>query len=118
VGENGTILTTDDAGYNWKRQSSGTSVPLHSVYFASANRGWVVGEKGTVLMSEDGGNNWKPQYSGTLEPLQSIAFTNADHGTVVGSHRTILTTRDGGKTWQRPDPPSRYPAPWYYLTVL
>src|SRR5262249_36885838 len=47
VGDNGTILHTNDGGRSWDLQSSGRSSELHSIYFTNDQHGWVVGWDGT-----------------------------------------------------------------------
>jgi len=117
VSDGGTILATTDSGKTWTPQ---TSIPesLESVYFSDANRGWAVGLNGTILTTGDGGRNWEPQTSHTSQGLVSVHFYNAKRGWVVGECRTFLLTRDGGEHWQGPAPPSRLPAPWYYVAAL
>ena len=99
VGTDGTILHTEDGGRSWEPQSSGTSVHLSSVAFATPQSGWAVGEKGTILHTEDAGATWKPQSSGTREHLSSVAFATSQSGWAVGPG-IILHTEDGGGTWK------------------
>jgi len=50
VGENGTILATQNGGESWQTQTSGTTNSLLSVVFAGdGRRGWAVGENGTII---------------------------------------------------------------------
>ena len=99
VGTDGTILHTEDGGRSWEPQSSGTTVHLSSVAFATPQSGWAVGEKGTILHTEDAGATWKPQSSGTREHLSSVAFATSQSGWAVGPG-IILHTEDGGGTWK------------------
>jgi photosystem II stability/assembly factor-like uncharacterized protein len=56
VGSAGRILHTTDAGITWIDQTSGTSVNLNDVSFASDGlRGIAVGEGGTILRTTNGG---------------------------------------------------------------
>jgi photosystem II stability/assembly factor-like uncharacterized protein len=99
VGENGTIIHTDDAGATWTVQSSGTSETLYDVTFTSITTGYAVGGSGTLLKTTDGGVNWIPLFSGTTELLKGVSFSHPDTGAVVGSGGTILRTTDAGATW-------------------
>ena len=56
VGQEGTILHTEDGGASWNKQNSDTSEFLHSVAFATPQSGWVVGSRGTIL-------HWSPDSS-------------------------------------------------------
>jgi hypothetical protein len=52
VGDNGTILATEDGGVHWSPQISSTSNFLLGVAFTADGRhGWAVGENGTILAS-------------------------------------------------------------------
>jgi photosystem II stability/assembly factor-like uncharacterized protein len=67
-------LHTEDGGSNWKKQTSGVNIILHSVTFVTPELGWAAGQKGTILHTEDGGSTWKNQDSGTNEYLLSVSF--------------------------------------------
>ena len=119
VGGNGTILATTDGGASWAPQTSNTTEYLRSVAFVDQQRGWAVGHNGTILATADGGASWAPQTSNTTEGLSSVAFVDAQRGWAVGSKGTILATADGGASWDNPRLPyDKWPAPWYYLTLL
>ena len=64
VGDNGTILATNDGGANWLQQASSTVNRLYGVTFVSTTQGWAVGNSGTILATNDGGANWYIQDSG------------------------------------------------------
>ncbi|MFZ0319854.1 MAG: YCF48-related protein [Candidatus Sulfotelmatobacter sp.] len=59
VGDQGTILHTEDGGTSWTTQASNTIAFLRSVSFATPQLGWAAGDHGTILHTEDGGKNWK-----------------------------------------------------------
>ena len=102
VGENGTILTTNDFGKTWTEQASGTQVYLRGVALAAAGNGIAVGRNGTIRTTNDFGKTWTKQASGTEEILHDIALTAAaGNGIAVGRNGTIRTTNDFGKTWTK-----------------
>jgi hypothetical protein len=56
VGWTGRILKSTDSGVTWSPQTSGTSVDLFNVHFASDGlTGIVVGQGGTILRTTNGG---------------------------------------------------------------
>ncbi|MFH1699684.1 MAG: YCF48-related protein [Candidatus Zixiibacteriota bacterium] len=57
VGENGTILRTNNGGASWKIQTSGTSKDLLGVSLTDANKCTTVGRNGTILRTTNGGWN-------------------------------------------------------------
>ena len=119
VGGRGTILATVDGGASWGPQTSNTTEHLYSVGFVDQQRGWAVGGRGTILATADGGASWAPQTSNTTEYLLSVAFVDQQRGWAVGERGTILATADGGANWGNPRLPyDKWPAPWYYLTLL
>ena len=61
VGDDGTIISTNDGGATWDLQISGTTQSLLSVHFTDANRGWAVGEGRAIVSTNDGGATWTTQ---------------------------------------------------------
>ena len=119
VGGNGTILATTDGGASWAPQTTNTTEYLYSVAFVDAQRGWAVGERGTILATADGGASWVPRTSNTTEYLLSVGFVDQQRAWAVGQRGTILATADGGTSWGDARLPyDKWPAPWYYLTLL
>ena len=57
VGDNATILFTEDSGQHWTKQAPLADVTSHlrAVYFATAKKGWAVGDDGIILATTDGG---------------------------------------------------------------
>jgi photosystem II stability/assembly factor-like uncharacterized protein len=101
VGDDGTILESEDEGASWAACKSGTKSDLFSVFGTSdGKRLWVVGKKGTILESEDSGTTWKGQKSGTRASVSAI-FGTSGGGRLwaVGGNGTILESDDGGTSW-------------------
>lgn len=118
VGSRGTIVATTDGGASWKPQNSNTQQALFSVHFVDTDHGWAVGVGGTIVATTDGGTSWKPQNSGTQQNLYAVYLTDVNHGSITGRAGTILITGTGGVSWKAPEPPNRYPAPWYYFAAV
>ena len=97
VGDNGTILYTENGGDKWEKQDSGTFCRLYSVYFADETTGWVVGENGTILYSTNGGETWKPQKSPLKTSFYGVNFADETYGWIAGENGTILYTQSGGE---------------------
>lgn len=86
--------------------NSTTNGVAHSVFFTSADTGFVAGEafgKGVIQKTTDGGQNWVNVYTSTtnLEWVYDIFFVNATNGFAVGEFGSILKTTDGGSNWTR-----------------
>lgn len=64
VGEQGTIIRSQDQGKSWTQAPVPVSTLLTRVAFADADSGWVVGHDGVVLQTLDGGKSWIKQLDG------------------------------------------------------
>ena len=92
VGEGGFIIKTTNAGLDWIRQTSGTTLTLRSVQFIDQNTGWICADSGLIIKTTDGGQNWFDLISGTSQKLVDIHFYDFNTGWVVGDSGTILKT--------------------------
>lgn len=110
VGNNGTILKTNDGGDTWAPKISGTNSTLASVFFPSADTGYIVGYNfatdHVILKTIDAGENWQLVSTGITDAfeLHSVHFTSNDTGFVVGhdlnyTRGIVLKTTDGGNNW-------------------
>ena len=100
VGDNGSILATDDAGRTWKARVSGTKENLTDIQMVG-EEGWIAGYDGVILHSSDGGKTWKKQNAGVALSLEALFFLDAQNGWAVGWAGTVLRTVDGGNKWQQ-----------------
>jgi photosystem II stability/assembly factor-like uncharacterized protein len=123
VGNSGTILATADGGRSWDAQTSGTSADLWSVQFqADGQRGWAAGTAGMVLRTVDGGKTWAETDS-RVGTTRLDLWTDQAGSTIwaVGYPPALLHSADGGDTWKPEAWPlryARYPAPWFWMTML
>ena len=99
VGEDGTIYSTNDQGFNFNLVSSPTSEDLRGVYFTTPLTGVAVGDRGAIIHSNDGGFSWTMANSNTDEDLLSVSFGDDLNGWAVGDNGTIVSTTDGGLNW-------------------
>jgi photosystem II stability/assembly factor-like uncharacterized protein len=83
----------------WKVNRSGAGSDLFTVYFTSAEKGWIAGDNGYLASTSDGGRNWTKQDLGTTESINEIYFRNDDNGYLVAG-RKMFSTRDAGRSWQ------------------
>ena len=106
VGENGTLLQTENGGLSW----SAVELPgiaklivnfdLRTVT-ASANTIWFAGEPGTFLFSVD---RTTGRASAVRTPnnmrINRVHFIDDQTGWAVGAAGAIIATEDGGQTWK------------------
>lgn len=104
VGENGTILHTEDAGRTWILQDAGVLSTLVRVRFLG-NDGWILGSEGTLLRTKNGGAAWEREKLDVTSVLCDIHIAGLQ-GWIVGSQGTILYSCDGGNDWHRKKSPT------------
>jgi photosystem II stability/assembly factor-like uncharacterized protein len=83
----------------WQQHKAQTRGDLISVYFTSAEKGWIAGDGGYLAWTNDGGNTWVKHSLNTTENINEIYFRNDDNGYLVAG-RKMFITRDGGNTWR------------------
>jgi photosystem II stability/assembly factor-like uncharacterized protein len=61
IGTNGTILTSENGGIDWKpaQAPGGVFTWLNGLAFAEGGKGVLVGGKGVILLTDDAGKSWK-----------------------------------------------------------
>lgn len=73
-----------------------------SVYFTSAEKGWVGTEHGKLFATADGGKTWKEKLSEEEDlVLFDIVFRDAANGWIVTNSNILFRTSDGGENWQK-----------------
>jgi photosystem II stability/assembly factor-like uncharacterized protein len=89
----------------WEPVNYAEDISLKSVYFASAQTGWVSGGTGkgagVILKTQDGGEHWSVQWGdpqGTEDAPSNFFFLDATHGWVRQGYNDLLHTTDG-QTW-------------------
>jgi photosystem II stability/assembly factor-like uncharacterized protein len=88
-------ISLANAQNQWLTQNSGTSAFLTSVYFVSADTGYVCSQAGAVLKTTNGGLNWNNIGTG---PGNSLCFLNSQKGFGVLDDK-IFYTQNGGTNW-------------------
>lgn len=99
VGEEGTVLHSDDGGQTWTRQDSGTSKNLLKVCAIDSQNAVAVGADGAIVLTTDGGAHWKTATCPKMITLFDVRFPDKNVGFITGEFSTILRTTDGGQTW-------------------
>jgi hypothetical protein len=108
VGDNGTLLKTDNAGTNWINLTLPTGVSsrdFKSLYFFDALNGIAVGGKTgtdslqTIIKTIDGGLNWSIIKDEVGSMLNSVDFFDNSNGYTVGNNGVAYESINGGSTW-------------------
>jgi photosystem II stability/assembly factor-like uncharacterized protein len=107
VGDNGTLLLSEDRGGAWKPVKSGTKADLHAVcLIKTGNHGWAVGGRGTILSVNKGDAGWTVEDESVENTpgLRAVHFPSRMTGWAVGEDGVILNWRGG--RWTRQDSPT------------
>ena len=120
VGSNGTFLTTDDGGENWRQAKKISDDNLRDVYFSDAQNGWLLCERDVyggdgfspsyLLKTADGGETWekiKVSNQGR-EKVVRLFFTKNGNGFAVGEAGAIWQMTDEKNVWKRSILPVRF----------
>jgi photosystem II stability/assembly factor-like uncharacterized protein len=116
VGDNNTIIHSNDDGRTWTQQDSGLKAKykLTDVAFVTNRVGWVVGYRlhdskklAVILYTKDAGVTWTSQTDNIVGGRdfipRDITVTQAGWAYIVGDQGAYLMTTDDGKTWNRKD---------------
>ena len=101
VGDDRTILRTEDGGFTWQNQFSPVDATLAAIFTRDNRSAVIVGARGTILITDDGGKQWRPVPNESKDHLYGVDFAAPGHyvGWAVGSYGRILKSIDGGQTW-------------------
>jgi photosystem II stability/assembly factor-like uncharacterized protein len=91
------IGASAQAGWTIARKDAGGD--LVSVFFTSADAGWIGGDNGYLAYTKDGGRSWINQSLNTTENINEIYFRNDENGYILAG-RKIYITKDKGATWR------------------
>jgi photosystem II stability/assembly factor-like uncharacterized protein len=136
VGDGGTVLKTVD-GVGWEELPATSDIGLRSsllaVRFSADGRtGWVAGEGGAIRVTLDGGEHWAAATAPlTTADGKRVALGSARTalamdrtgrtGLAVGYPPALMQTDNFGEDWKPLPWPlryARYPAPWFWLSLL
>jgi len=101
VGDEGTVMRTENSGYDWEVVDIGTSEDLNCIYIdVISGRGWIAGNKGVIYYTDDNGETWLKQNSGTHQDLNSVTGIGGECIWVCGDD-VILHAFHYGDTWEK-----------------
>jgi photosystem II stability/assembly factor-like uncharacterized protein len=91
---------------NWFQVASGTQKKLNTIYFSSANVGYIGGNDSLLLKTTNGGLTWSPlSFTGVTflaggEHILNLQFLTDDIGYMsIGPYSGSYKTIDGGLSW-------------------
>ncbi|RMG06367.1 MAG: hypothetical protein D6735_04100, partial [Acidobacteria bacterium] len=74
VGNNGTILKTEDGGFNFFLLNSPLTSNLYDIFVKNPDEAIAVGSRGMILRTSDGGKKWEQMQLESKAHLYGLAF--------------------------------------------
>lgn len=97
VGQNGTIIQTEDGGSNWKINNYENYSFIRG--FLVDSIAYAIADEGVVYKSWDYGRNWELLETFSRN-LRGIYFFTTEMGFICGSGGKVFKTEDGGENWE------------------
>jgi photosystem II stability/assembly factor-like uncharacterized protein len=97
VGDNGTVLKTNDSGNNWSSVFTDSTQSFISTSFVNDSVGYILTSE-KLFKTADGGSTWQLKYTYTNSFLNVVWFVSDSIG-FIGTDSGILKTIDGGINW-------------------
>lgn len=88
VGDNGSVLSTSDAGKNWMAQNIGR-LTFNAAIAGESQSAWIIGDEGLILSTNTNGKIWTQEYTLEDSDLNAICSTPGGFLWVVGDEGTI-----------------------------
>src|SRR5574338_135252 len=127
IGDNGTMLATNNRGSTWVPFTLGVRWNLNDIQFFDGYTGFVVGDRGVILRTDscwrswdvlsvsenyynravsfivthNGGLSWAEKEINLIGKFNSVSFYDDDHAIAVGDAGLVAYTNDGGETWYK-----------------
>ena len=98
VGQQMTVLYTEDGGQVWVEQHTGDEGALNDIVMLDNSRGCIVGNNGIAMVTEDG-STWQRVYPPTSDDLNNLCFVDDSTAYCCGEDGTILKSADRGFSW-------------------
>lgn len=115
-GTNGTVLRTEDGGYEWQSCAAppdGAKLDFRGIWAWDDQTAIIMssgtGDASRLYKTTDGCSSWKVLFTNPDKDgfWDGIVFLNRDRGYMVGDpvrgRISFFTTKDGGTTWTRSD---------------
>jgi photosystem II stability/assembly factor-like uncharacterized protein len=96
VANEGRILTSNDAGKTWTRQTIPSQTDLVGVSFSGTDRGIIIGfQQGEIFVTTNGGVTWQPPTKSINDICNQVEFVSNDTAFIIGSHGRLYRSIDG-----------------------
>jgi photosystem II stability/assembly factor-like uncharacterized protein len=102
IGTGGKIIASDDGGFTWSPQNSGTANTLGSIYFMNNEIGFASGYNRTLLSTHNKGITWVsiPVVSDTGTIYSSLCSDSQKNLYFISNYGEVFCSQDSGLSWQ------------------
>jgi photosystem II stability/assembly factor-like uncharacterized protein len=90
VGDNGTLIRSEDSGNIWHLMTSLSSDKLNDIHFMNPSKGVIIGNNSLFYATSDSGKNWWQYSILPLVNLNSTCTIDGQKRIIVGDGGTIL----------------------------
>ena len=116
VGDNSTVMISQDGGDTWNVTHNPANIPNYfdcvSACFLDSQVGFIGTDYEKILKTTDAGVNWEVVYSidscSSFNRINDFAFINDTIGFAVGNYGLLLKTTDGGESWVPVQTPAQF----------
>ena len=99
LGDDGTLIKSDDGGSNWKQEFIGIHEQFRSLSALNNGLLYAGGMFGLFAKSNDGGDSWQFLKSGVTQNINCLLFKDSQNGWAACDDKTVIRTNNGGSTW-------------------
>lgn len=110
IGDNGTMLATNNRGSTWVPFTLGVRWNLNDIQFFDGYTGFVVGDRGVILRTDSRWRSWDVLSVSENYYNKAVSFIDKSNGIIAGykylyngempqSYASILVTHNGGLSW-------------------
>jgi photosystem II stability/assembly factor-like uncharacterized protein len=93
IGSSGTIMRTENAGYNWQLMTSISAEKLNDIYFINPAAGIIIADNGQHFITADSGKSWANFSTPVTKNLNSVFSIDGQKLMIVGDEGLILKER-------------------------
>ena len=99
LGDDGTMIKSEDGGSSWKQEFIGIHQQFRSLAAINSRELFAGGMFGELAKSDNGGDSWQFLKSGVTQNINCVLFTDNQNGWAACDDKTVIRTNNGGSTW-------------------
>jgi serine/threonine-protein kinase len=101
VGDSGTVIFSNDAGFSWNQKLLNRKINLSDVYCSNSGVAVIVGDSSTILFGQNNLDSLQQIPFASGYTFFRVKFIDSQNGFITGSKGLILKTMNGGSNWYK-----------------